>query len=137
EPRLSTAHAWAGGMGHPHIGIKPRDLEISREDADDVGRKGIKYQRRAEGIARTSESRLPEAMTNHHQSLLLLGFFGRKAASENGVDTEEWKQVGGDTRANDLLRVVCAGQHHRHGIERGHVREALTLTLPLFDVPKG
>ena len=59
---------------------------------------------RAERIARASESRLPEAMTDHDQSLL--GFFAREAAPQDGLHTEEWKQVGGDTHAEDLLRAL-------------------------------
>ena len=136
EPRFSAAHALAGRVRLPHVCVEPRDLEIGREDADDLARKAIEHERRAERIVRASESRLPEAMTDQDQPLPLLGFFGRKAAPQDGLDTEEWKQVGGDARADDLLHAVSSGQQRGHGIEGGHVREALTLTPPLFDIPK-
>ena len=89
EPRLSAAHAAAGRVRLPHVCIEPRDLEISREDADDLGRKPVEHERRADRIVRASETRLPEAMTDQDQPLPLLGFFGRKAASPHGLDTEE------------------------------------------------
>ena len=104
EPRLSAAHAAAGRVRLPHVGVERRDLEISREDADDLRRQAVEHERRAERIVRASESRLPEAMTDQDQSLPLLGFFGRKVAPQHGLDTEEWKQVGGDAGADDLLR---------------------------------
>src|SRR5205823_14757721 len=113
-----------------------RDLEISREDADDLTRKAIEYKRGAERIVRASESRLPEAMTDQDQPLPLLGFFGRKAAPQDRLDTEDWKQVGGDARAHDLLHAVSSGQHRGHGIEGGHIHEALTLIQPLLDIPE-
>ena len=98
--------------------------------------KPVEHDGRADRIVRASETRLPEAMTDQDQSLPLLGFFGRKAASLHGLDTEEWKQVGGDAGADDLFRPVRSRQRRGHGIEGGHVREALTLTPPLFDIPK-
>ena len=45
----------------------------------------------------------------------LLGFFGRKAAPQDGPDTQEWKQVGGNARADDLLHAVG----HRHVVHLG------------------
>ena len=136
EPRLSAAHAAVGRVRLPHVCLETRDLEISRENADDLGRNAVDHEGRAERIVRASESRVPEAMTDQDQSLLLLGFLGRKAAPQDGLDTEEWKQVGGDARADDLFRPVCSGQHRGHGIEGGHVREALTVTPPLLDIPQ-
>ena len=70
EPRLSAAHAAAGRVRLPHVCIEPRDLEISREDADDLGRKPVEHEGGADRIVRASETRLPEAMTNQDQSFL-------------------------------------------------------------------
>ncbi len=136
EPRLWAAHTAAGGVGLPHVCLESRDLEITREDADDLGRKAVEHERRAERVLRASKSRLPEAMTDQDQPLPLFGFFGRKAATQDRLDTEEWKQVGRDTRADDLLHPVSAGQHRAHGIESGHVREGLTVAPPLFHIPQ-
>ena len=84
-----AAHAAAGRVRLPHVCIERRDLEISREDADDLGRKPVEHEGRSDRIVRASETGLPEAMTNQDQSFLLLGFFGRKVASPHGLDTEE------------------------------------------------
>jgi hypothetical protein len=64
EPRLATAHGAVRRVRLPHICIERRDLEISRENADDLGRKAVDHEGRAERIVRASESRLPEAMTD-------------------------------------------------------------------------
>jgi hypothetical protein len=46
----------------PHVGLEPRDLEIDRENADDPRRDAVEHERRADGVARASESRLPDGM---------------------------------------------------------------------------
>jgi hypothetical protein len=102
EPRLSATDAVAGSVRLPHVCIEPRDLEISREDADDLGRRAVEHKRRAERIVRACESRLPEAMTDQDQPLPQLGFFRREAAPQDGLDAEECQQVRGDARADDL-----------------------------------
>jgi hypothetical protein len=89
EPRRSVTDALAGRVRAPHICIEPRDLEISREDADDLGGKPVEHEGRAERIVRACESRLPEAMTDQDQPLPLLGFLGGKASSVRGMDAEE------------------------------------------------
>ena len=99
EPRLTTAHAAVGRVRFPHVCIEPRDPEISREDADDLGRQPVEHEARSDRIVRASETGLPEAMTNQDQSFLLLGFVARKATSPHGLDTEEWKEVGGNAGA--------------------------------------
>jgi hypothetical protein len=124
-------------VGLPHICIDSPDQEIDGEYADDLRRSAVDDERRAERAGRAPESRLPEAMTDHDHPLPLFGFVGRKAAPQHGPDTEERQQVGGDTRADDLFRPVCSSQRRGHGIEGGHVHEALALTAPLFDIPKG
>ena len=58
-------------------------------------------------------------MTDQDQSLPLLGFFDREAAPQDGLDTEQWKQVGGDARADDLLDPFISTQQRGHGIEGG------------------
>src|SRR4030095_8312642 len=109
----------------PHVGIEPRDLEIRRENADDLVRKAIEHKGGAKRIARASETPVPEAMTNQDQPLPLLNFFGGKATSLYGLDAEERKQVGRNARAGYLFRPVGSGQRSGRGVERGDVREAL------------
>jgi hypothetical protein len=79
---------------------------------------------------------LPEAVTNQDEPLLLLGFFRRKVASQDGTDTQEWKQVGRDARTDDLLHTLSSCQERGHSVEGGQVLKALTLTPPVFDIPK-
>ena len=74
-------------------------------------------------------------MTDQDQALPLLDFFGREAASPHGLNAEEWKQVARDAGANYLFGFVGSRQRHGHCIEDGQVRETLTLTPPLFDIP--
>ena len=136
EPRLSATNALAGTVRLPHVCIEPRDLEIGREDADDLGGKPVEHEGRAERIVRARESRVPEAMADEDQPLPLLGFFGRKATSLRRMDTEEREQVGRNAGADDPFRPFCSRQRPGHGIEGRHVREALTLTPPLVDIPE-
>jgi hypothetical protein len=89
EARPSAAHGVAGRARPPDVCIEIRDLEISRKNADDPRRKAVDYEGRAEPIVRACESRLPQAMTDQDQPLPLLGFFARKAAPQDGLDTEE------------------------------------------------
>ena len=98
--------------------------------------KPFEHDGRAERIVRATEPRLPEPMTDQDQPLSLLGFIGRKATPEDGLDTEEWKQVGRDARADDLLRPVSSGEHRGYRIEGGQIREGLTLSPPLIDIPQ-
>src|SRR3954466_15530133 len=125
EPRFCASRAPAARVRLPHVCIEPRDLEISREDAYDPARKAIEYKGGAERIVRASKSRSPEPMTDQNEPLPLLGFFGRKAAPQDGADTEQWKQVGGDAGTDDLLHAVTSCQNRGHAIEGGHIREAL------------
>ena len=78
---------------------------------------------------------VPTRMGGRAVELPLLGFVGRKVAPQRRLDTEEWKQVGGDAHADDRLHPVRSGQQGANRVEGGHVREAVTLTLPLFDIP--
>src|SRR5262249_21296640 len=119
EPRVSAAYALAARVRLPHVCIEPRDLETCSEDADDLGRKAVEHDGSAERNARPTDPRLREPMTDQAQPLSLLGFVGRKTTPEDGLDTEERKQVGGDARADDLLRPVSSGEHRGHRIEGG------------------
>jgi hypothetical protein len=75
-------------------------------------------------------------MTDQDQPLPLLGFIARKVPPLHRLNAEECEEIGRDAGADDLLRPVCARQRPGHGIEGGHVREALTVTPPLLDIPK-
>jgi hypothetical protein len=81
-------------MRLPDICIELWDLEIGREYTDDLTSEAIEHKYWAERILQTSGSRLLEAMTDQHHPLQLIGFFGGKATAEDGLNTEEWKQVG-------------------------------------------
>jgi hypothetical protein len=72
----------------PHVCIEPRGLETSREDADDLARQPVEHDGRADRIVRATEARLPKAMTDEDQPLVLLAFFGRKA-SPHGLHAED------------------------------------------------
>ena len=75
---------------HPHRVVA--NLETCREDADDLGRKPVELDGRADRIERASETRLPEAMTDQGQTLPLLGLLGREAAPVQGLNAEQWKE---------------------------------------------
>jgi hypothetical protein len=91
EPEFSAAHALAARVRLPHVRVEPRDLEIRREDADDLVRSAIKHNGRSQRIARACETRLPKAMTNQDQPLPLLNLFCGKATSLRGLNAEERK----------------------------------------------
>jgi hypothetical protein len=95
EPRVSATEAPAripilrSRVRLPHVGIEPRDLETSGEDADDLKRKPVEQDGRSDRIVRAPETGLPKSMTDQDEPLPLLGFFGRKATSLHGLDAEE------------------------------------------------
>ena len=54
----------------------------------------VKLDGRADRIERASETGLPEAMTDHGQTLPLLGLLGREDAPVQGLNAKQWKEVG-------------------------------------------
>ncbi len=136
EPPFSATNVLASRMRLPDVLIEFGELEPRRQDADDLRRKPIEHDGRADRLARACESGSPEAMADQDHAFSLLGLFGRKATSERGLDAEEREQVGGDAGAGDLFHPIRSGQRPGDGVEGGHVLEALTLTPPLFDIPE-
>ena len=54
----------------------------------------VKLDGRADRIERAAETGLPEAMADQGQTLPLLGLLGRETAPMQGLNAEQWKEVG-------------------------------------------
>ena len=66
---------------HSRVVVK---LEVRRENADDTGGSAVQVYGGAYRVERASETGLPEAMTDHCQTLPLLGLLGREDAPVQG-----------------------------------------------------
>src|SRR5439155_21028460 len=114
------------GVRFPHIRIIVK-LETCREDTDDPGSVSVKLDGRAYRIEGASEAALPEAMTDQGHALPLLGLLGREDAPVQGLNAEQWEQVGSVPDDTDLFRPVCTRQRRRNTVKKSHIREALAL----------
>src|SRR6266481_223015 len=116
----------------PQIRSESPELETCREDTNDPGSASVKLDGRAYRIQGASETGLPEAMTDHRQTLLLLGLLGREDAPVQGLNAEQWKDVGCDPGNADLFHPIFTCERHGNTIKESHIREAPALAPPLF-----
>jgi hypothetical protein len=106
--------------------VKPRG-----HDTNDRHGLAVEPQHATNDVGVTGIASLPETVVQHHDIVPARPvFFGRKPATERGLDTEQRKQVGGNLEtAHPFGGLARFGQVERLVVQRRHVFKAAALLI--------
>ncbi len=107
-------------------------MEIARHDADDFKRLVVQIHAPPDHTGVAAEYRLPQLVAQQQRSggaFAVLG--GGEQTPHRRLDAQQRKQIGGDGRPFEPLRVALSHQVHRSIPESAHALEGLAHVFPV------